>query len=198
MAPDRPYFVALDGCLLRPRRLTTSVDLGELRARLVEVSAAAGLGPSTWIRELVRRELSTEGSAAITKQDARAPATEGVYRAWLDSDLTTQLDVLTVRGGFKTRVATLRALVKGVNVGDSNVSVGDAVEALGASNHRLVAIGRNMNQIARALHGAGSKATTADVLAFDDALRAIHRHLDLAAALVGELRPMFKSKEEAS
>ena len=93
-----------------PRRLTTSVDLGELRARLVEVSAAAGLGPSTWIRELVRRELSTEGSAAITKPDARLPATEGVYRAWLDAELTTKLDVLTERGGFKTRVATLRAL----------------------------------------------------------------------------------------
>ena len=181
-----------------PRRLTTSVDLGELRARLVEVSAAAGLGPSTWIRELVRRELSTEGSAAITKPDARLPATEGVYRAWLDAELTTKLDVLTERGGFKTRVATLRALLKGVNVGDSDVCVGDAVEALGVSNHRLVAIGRNMNQIARALHGAGGKATTADVLAIDDAQRAIQKHLDLAAALVGELRPMFKSKGEAS
>ena len=76
--------------------------------------------------------------------------------------------------------------------------MGDAVEALGVSNHRLVAIGRNMNQIARALHVAGGKATTADVLAIDDAQRAIQKHLDLAAALVGELRPMFKSKGEAS
>ena len=169
-----------------------------MRARLLEVSAAAGLGPSTWIRELVRRELSSEGLAAITKPDSRVPATEGVYRAWLDAELTTKLDVLTERGGFKTRVATLRALVKGVNVGDSNVSVGDAVKTLGASNHRLVAIGRNVNQIAKALHGVGGKATTADVVALDDATRAIHKHLDLAAALVGELRPMFKSKGEAS
>ena len=183
---------------LGPRRVTTSVDLGELRARLIEVSAAAGLGPSTWIRELVRRELSAEGSPAVTKPDTVVPAAEGVYRAWLDAELTTKLDVLTGRGGFRTRVATLRALVEGVNVGDSNVSIGDAVAALGASNHRLVSIGRNINQIAKALHGASGKATTADVLAFDDALRAIHRHLDLAAALVGELRPMFKSKEEAS
>ena len=181
-----------------PRRVTTSVDLGELRARLVEVSAAAGLGPSTWIRELVRRELSAEGLPTVTKPDAVVPAAEGVYRAWLDAELTSKLDVMTERGGFRTRVATLRALVEGVNVGDSNVSLGDAVEALGASNHRLVAIGRNVNQIAKALHVAGGKATTADVLALDEALRAIHKHLDLAATLVGELRPMFKSKGEAS
>ena len=182
----------------RPRRVTTSVDLGELRARLVEVSAAAGLGPSTWIRELVRRELSAEHSRAVTRLNFRVTAAEGVYRAWLDAELTDKLDVLTGRGGFRTRAATLRALVEGVNVGDSNVSVGDAVTALGTSNHRLVAIGRNVNQIAKALHGAGGKATTADVLALDDAMRAIHKHLDLAAALVGELRPMFKSKGEAS
>lgn len=74
----------------------------------------------------------------------------------------------------------------------------DAVEALGASNHRLVAIGRNINQIAKALHGAGGRATTADVLALEEALGAIHRHLDLASTLVGELRPMFKTKGEAS
>ena len=62
----------------------------------------------------------------------------------------------------------------------------------------MVAIGRNVNQIAKALHGAGGKATTADVLALDDAMRAIHKHLDLAATVVGELRPMFKSKGETS
>ncbi len=181
-----------------PRRVTTSVDLGELRARLVEVSAAAGVGPSTWIRELVRRELSVVGSPSTSKAVAAAPASEGVYRAWLDGELTSKLDLLTQRGGFRTRAATLRALLEGVNVGDANVSLGDAVVALGESNHRLVAIGRNINQIAKALHGAGGRATTADVLALDAALRAIHTHLDLASTLVGELRPMFKSKAEAS
>ena len=181
-----------------PRRVTTSVDLGELRARLVEVSAAAGIGPSTWIRELVRRELSVDGLPAVTKLAASGPASENVYRAWLDAELTAKLDLLTERGGFRTRAATLRALLEGVNVGDANVSLSDAVEALGVSNHHLVAIGRNINQIAKALYGAGRKATTADVLALDEAVGAIHKHLDLAATLVGELRPMFKSKAEAS
>ncbi len=181
-----------------PRRVTTSVDLGELRARLVEVSAAAGLGPSTWIRELVRRELSADGLPAVGRPAAAGPASEHVYRAWLDAELTAKLDLLTVRGGFRTRPATLRALLNGVNVGDANVSLGDAVGALGESNHHLVAIGRNINQIAKAMHGGGGRATTADVLALDEALRAIHEHLDLAATLVGELRPMFKTKGEAS
>ena len=175
------------------RRVTTSVDLGDLRARLIEVSAAAGVGPSTWIRELVRRELSSEGQPAAAKTPVAVPSSEGVYRAWLDGELTAKLDVLTERGGFRTRAATLRAVLEGVNVGDSNVSLSDAVAALGASNHHLVAMGRNINQIAKALHGAGGRATTADALALDAALVAIHKHLDLAAALVGELRPMFKT-----
>ncbi len=190
------YITVMDAAA-SPRRVTTSVDLGELRGRLVEVSAAAGVGPSTWIRELVRRELSAEGLPAIHKTNTSAPASEGVYRAWLDAELTAKLDLLTERGGFRTRPATLRALLEGVNVGDSNVSLSDAVEALGASNHHLVAIGRNVNQIAKALHGAGGRATTADVLALDEALRVIHKHLDLASTLVGELRPKFKTKEEA-
>lgn len=191
------WYITIDAAPL-PRRVTTSVDLGELRARLVEVSAAAGVGPSTWIRELVRRELSAEGLLAVAQAAAAGPASEGVYRAWLDAELTAKLDLLTERGGFRTRPATLRALLEGVNVGDANVSLSDAVEALGASNHHLVAIGRNINQIAKALHGGGGKVTTADVLTLDEALRVIHKHLDLAATLVGELRPMFKSKGEAS
>ena len=36
---------------------TTTVHLGELRPRLVAAAAAAGVGPSTWLRDLVRREL---------------------------------------------------------------------------------------------------------------------------------------------
>ena len=126
------------------------------------------------------------------------PASEGVYRAWLDGELTAKLDLMTERGGFRTRAATLRAMLEGVNVGGADVSLSEAVEALGLSNHRLVAIGRNVNQIARALHSSGGKALTADRLALDDALQALHKHLDLASALVGELRPMFKSKGEAS
>jgi hypothetical protein len=175
------------------RRVTTSVDLGDLRARLIEVSAAAGLGPSTWIRELVRRELSSDSPPAAAKTPVAVPSSEGVYRAWLDGELTAKLDVLTERGGFRTRAATLRAVLEGVNVGDANVSLSDAVAALGASNHHLVAMGRNINQIAKALHGDGGRSTTADVLALDQVLTAIHKHLDLAASLVGELRPMFKA-----
>lgn len=182
------------------RRVTTSVDLGDLRDRLIEVSAAVGVGPSTWIRELVRRELSADGSPEGLPMAAKAVATasDSVYRTWLDGELTAKLDLLTERGGFKNRASTLRAILEGVNVGSANVSLSEAVEAMGLSNHYLVAIGRNVNQVARALHGSGDKALTADRIALDEALRAIHKHLDVASALVGELRPMFKSKGETS
>ncbi len=146
----------------------------------------------------MRRELFVDSAPTASKVIATSPSSEGVYRAWLDGELTAKLDLLTERGGFRTRAATLRAMLEGVNVGGANVSLSDAVEALGLSNHRLVAVGRNVNQIARSLHGSGGKALTADRLALDEALQALHKHLDLASALVGELRPMFKTKGEAA
>lgn len=188
------WYIELMNSASVTRRVTTSIDFGELRAGVAEASAAAGVGPSTWVKDLVRRELANEGPSAKLKPAAAAEPSETVYRAWLDGELTAKLDLLTERGGFRTRAATLRGLIEGVNVGDSNVSVSDAVGALGASNHHLVAIGRNINQVAKALHGAGVKPRTADLLAIDGALEAIHKHLDLASTLVAELRPMFKSK----
>ena len=179
---------------IAPRRFTTTVDLGDMKDRLADVSAAAGIGPSTWIRELVRRELSAEAPAPATRPVA--PPSEPVYRAWLDAPLTAKLDVLTERGGFRTRAAALRAMLEGVNVGQAaGSSLGEAVRALGLSNHRLVAIGRNVNQIAKALH-AGDAASVADRLALDEEVQAVRKHLELAATVVAELRPMFKTHRE--
>lgn len=163
-----------------------------MKERLADVSAAAGIGPSTWIRELVRREL--DGKAPTPAANPVTPPSEPVYRAWLDASLTTKLDLLTERGGFRTRVAALRALLEGVNL-TAGSSPGEAVRALGLSNHRLVAIGRNVNQIAKALHAGGS-AGAADRLVLDETVQAVHKHLDLAATLVAELRPMFKTHRE--
>ena len=183
-------------------RSVTSVDLGAMKARVAELSAAAGVGTSTWLRDLVHREVSRSSAgdrAGVASEpgvsDVDDDAHAGPYRTWLDADLTAKLDRLTEANGFRTRPATLRALIEGVRVGGGGgASTADAVQALGASNHRLVAIGRNVNQIAKALHGAG-KVMTADRMALDEAVLVIHKHVELAAALVSELRPMLKREK---
>lgn len=118
-----------------------------------------------------------------------------VYRAWLDANLTAKLDRVTQQGGFRSRAAALRALLDGIEMSASaGASTGEAIRALGSSNHHLVAIGRNINQIAKALHAAPGKTRSAERIALDEAVIAIHKHLELAAVLVGQLRPMLKSE----
>ena len=187
-------------------RAITSVDLGPLRARVDAASAAAGVGPSTWLRDLVRRELETaapvlcaDPTPAADKAAAQAPDPTNVYRAWLDAALTAKLDRVTHGGGFRTRAAALRALIEGVNVGaGGGVGMAEAVQALGLSNHHLVAIGRTLSALARGMPSGDAEAnpSTSDP-ALSTALQAIHRHLRLAAVLVGELRPLLKSQKEA-
>ena len=189
-------------------RSVTSVDLGAMKSRVAELSASAGVGTSTWLRDLVHREVSRSAAAdgvdgaGVAADASRVGADDvhsGPYRTWLDAALTAKLDRLTEANGFRTRPATLRALIEGVRIGDGSDGAGgarasDAIRALGFSNHHLVAIGRNVNQIAKALHASG-KTTTADRLALDEAVRVIHEHVAIASALVGELRPMFKTEK---
>lgn len=188
-----------DAVVVDARRSITSVDLGELRAGVAAASASAGVGPSTWLRDLVRRELSGAPNAAPT---APTPAEEttGVYRAWLDADATAKLDRITQAGGFRSRAAALRGLLDGVNVNvgaQGTVGIAEAVQALGLSNHQLVAIARQLSQLAKAATSADPKQPAgADSAALPQVLQSIRTHLDLAAVLVGELRPMLKSKKD--
>lgn len=170
-----------------------------MKERVAELSAAAGVGPSTWLRDLVHREVGRgESVDSPPACDVVAEAPEhGPYRTWLDAGLTAKLDLLMEANGFRTRPATLRALLEGVRVaGGGGAATGDAVQALGESNGRLVAIARNVNQIAKSLQ-AGGRVLTADRIALDDAVRAIHKHVEVAALLVSELRPMLKREKKA-
>ena len=188
-----------DAASVNSRRSITSVDLGELRAGVAAASAAAGVGPSTWLRDLVRRELSGAQNAAAP---APMPAeeTSGVYRAWLDADATAKLDRITQAGGFRSRAAALRGLLDGVNVNvgaRGTVGIAEAVQALGLSNHQLVAVSRQMSELAKtATSGNPKQPTAADRPALNQSLQSIRAHLDLAAVLVGKLRPMLKSKKD--
>ena len=178
-----------------PRRVVTSVDLGELKPQVVALSAAAGVGPSTWLRELVRREVEGGAARADTGVLAAPKAkSQSVYRAWLDADLTAELDAITRTGGFRNRTAALRAILKNVGLQGTDSSTADAVRAVGVSNHHLVAIGRNINQIAKALHAAPGKTTASERIELEEAAKAIHKHLEVASRLVGELRPMVRTK----
>ena len=186
------------------RRSVTSVDLGELRLHVERASAMAGVGPSTWLRELVRIELAkTSGwrpEGAANEPDVPAPLPP-VYRAWLDAGLTARLDERRRLDGFRSRAAVLRALIEGVGMtqgdggsseGGRRESVSVVVQALGTSNFQLVTIGRNLHQIAKMLRASPGTTSASERAVLEAAAAAIRQHVDQASKLVGQLRPMLR------
>jgi hypothetical protein len=134
-----------------------------------------------------------------------------VYRAWLDASATAKLDRITESGGFRTRAAALRALLDGVNLNvdsgaattgatdkASSPGIAQAVQALGESNHYLVAIARQLRDLAKTIEAADKAKLTAAVGAeLGQAVQQTRKHLQVAAVLVGELRPMLKTRKAA-
>jgi hypothetical protein len=195
----------------RPRvSKTTTVRLDDLYPSVAAAAKAAGVGPSTWLRDLALRELEALGQLAASEATDAGESTSSVYRAWLNADLTAQLDLRRQRDGFRSRAAVLRALIAGVGITgasealDSGVAAAagpseapatlrQAVDALGASNHQLVAIVQGVSSVAKALREADGVPRVIDRIRLDETVVAIGSHLRIASQLLGDLRPLLKS-----
>lgn len=206
MPPD-PAAVAAKAPKTRSTLLT--VELGALKAPVQARSAVEGVSPSEWVRQALLRalegpqepssgEVGRVGTPAVVDEPQGTDSSRGagVYRAWFDAGQTAKLDLIVARTGRRSRIKALHALLDGVQLGAeaSAANLGDAVEALARSNHELVAVGRNLNQVAKSLNAYPGKTTTADRMAIEVVLATLRGHLEEAARLVTELRPVVKTK----
>lgn len=176
------------------RRAIASVDLGDLKAEVTQRCAAASQTPSTWLRALIQRELASDPTRP--PKPLPRPRRAVTYRPWLEAELVDKLDRLCATSGFRSRTAAVRAVLDGVNVGAGGGGLGEAVTALSLSNHQLVALGRNLNQVARSLNAYPGKTTVADRQALERTGTAIRAHLEQASRLLAELRPMLKPPKD--
>jgi hypothetical protein len=189
---------------------TTTVRLDDLYLSVAAAARAAGVGPSTWLRNLALRELEALGQLGASEASDAGESTSSVYRAWLNADLTAQLDVRRQRDGFRSRAAVLRALIAGVGItgagepvdagvegaagpSEAPATLRQAVDALGASNHQLVAIVQGVNSVAKSLREADGVPRVIDRIRLDETVVAIGSHLRVASQLLGDLRPLLKS-----
>ena len=101
---------ATPGATPPKRRWVTSVDLGALRPEVERACAGAGLCPSTWLKDLVRREVA---EMPVAERAPIAERGETAYRAALDADLVAKLDERVRSDGLRDRAAGLRALIEG-------------------------------------------------------------------------------------
>jgi len=185
------------------QRATLHVDVGpELSARVRAAAAAGGRTPSEWTRELLQRELAQEAASADTghQQQQSGPeasaATPG--RLVLDAELASLLQQVQAQGQFRTRPAALRLVLRHF-IGQGSTPTAepvdatplkDGVAALMRSNHELLPIGKNINQIAKslnAMHGGFRNTDTKNLQVFALAVR---EHVEQAARVVTTIRAL--------
>lgn len=193
------------------QRATLHVDVGpELSARVRAAAAAGGRTPSEWTRELLQRELAQEAASADTEHqqqsgiDASAAAAPG--RLVLDAELASLLQQVQAQGQFRTRPAALRLVLRhfigqGPTPAAESVDatpLKDGVAALMRSNHELLPIGKNINQIAKSLNAMRGGFRNTDTKNLQVFAQAVREHVEQAARVVATIRALVTPHKEKS
>jgi hypothetical protein len=193
------------------QRTTLHVDVGpELSARVRAAAAAGGRTPSEWTRELLQRELAQDGASADARPlrphpEPEAPAAPG--RLVLDAELASLLQQVQEQGQFRTRPAALRLVLRHF-IGQGAAAVvaepvdatplKDGVAALMRSNHELLPIGKNINQIAKSLNAMQGGFRNTDTKNLQVFAQAVREHVEQAARVVTAIRALVTPHKERS
>lgn len=161
-----------------------SVHLGTLKHQWVSYCRSHGISPSDAtrqvIRKLVGRELHAENSDSSVSVDALGPKKRIEIRLTCEEHRTVA-EAATL-AGFSVNswiVSLVRAQLSDLpQLGQFEL------EQLAASNSQLVAIGRNLNQIARALNAAPTEKTVYRVEIVEALSEAIRSHTAAVSAVI--------------
>jgi Bacterial mobilisation protein (MobC) len=188
------------------QRARLTVDVGpELSARVRAAAAAGGRTPSEWTRELLQRELRQETAQEAVSADtwhqqqsepdalAAAPG-----RLALDPELATLLQQIQQQGQFRTRPAALRLVLRHF-IGQGATPAAEPIDAtplkngvaaLMRSNHELLPIGKNINQIAKSLNAMQGGFRNTDTQNLQVFAQAVREHVEQAARVVATVRAL--------
>lgn len=193
------------------QRATLHVDVGpELSARVRAAAAAGGRTPSEWTRELLQRELAQEAASADTAHQQVHPGPEASAaapgRLVLDAELASLLQQVQAQGQFRTRPAALRLVLRhfigqGPTPAAESVDatpLKDGVAALMRSNHELLPIGKNINQIAKSLNAMQGGFRNTDTKNLQVFAQAVREHVEQAARVVAVIRALVTPHKEKS
>jgi hypothetical protein len=137
----------------RPSRMT--IDLQDYKKPWIQWCKARNTTPSEAFRQVAAKLMRDEATFQAP-DGGRESQPDGKIRKEirLTTSEVAEAEAAALRDGFSLPrwiVALIRArLGKGAQLGQSEL------EALAASNLRLLAIGRNLNQIAKALNASGA------------------------------------------
>ena len=193
-------------------RATAHIDLGPLKGAIAAQSAAQRMTPSAWIRETLAARLATQDRAVLDTQaqpsaepnadptNDPTPDPTPDYQALFTRAEAAKLDAIVASTGRRSRIAVLRALLDGVDLGTqgqapstTGATLFDATQALRSSNFALVPVGRNLNQVAKSLNAYPGRTSTAERMTIEQTVSAVSKHLDRAARLIAAVAPLVKS-----
>ena len=192
------------------QRATLHVDVGpELSARVRAAAAAGGRTPSEWTRELLQRELAQEAAATDTghqQQSGPDASAAAPGRLVLDAELASLLQQVQAQGQFRTRPAALRLVLRHF-IGKGSTPTAEPVDAtplkdglaaLMRSNHELLPIGKNINQIAKSLNAMQGGFRNTDTKNLQVFAQAVREHVEQAARVVASIRALVTPHKEKS
>ena len=170
----------------RKTRKWLSVELGDLKEPWLEWCAAQGVTPSEAMREIIIKLTESKRAAPTPPRAKELRGKRDKTRVRREISLSGSEDDLAQKhakaAGFsisKWLIALVRAQLTG------NPQLGqDEQEALGRSNYQLLMIGRNLNQIARALNTTPQDRRVYNVEAIEQLRETIQQHVARASGVI--------------
>jgi hypothetical protein len=168
-----------------------SVDLRGLRPALEQTAQRTGMTPSAFTRRAVAMALTRDAAGTTTARVASPHSHCVKVSLKLSRRHAVMLqNVARTAGMFPSRY--VEALLDGVPDIAQRGRRPEALEALTRSNAELAAVGRNLNQLARALNRSDKAGADAAAAAVPDIAAAVREHLQVAATVLTTLRPRCK------
>jgi hypothetical protein len=183
------------------KRVVTSFEIGDLKSPWQKYCDKHSQGDSgkvlrAVIRKLAHVEIREFGLAEVElepklgrseKLSTVEPVVEPKLKRGLEVRFTqSEREALKARAdedGFATSNLWIAALVR-ANLTEKPQFGKREIEALGESNHQLLAIGRNLNQIARALNAQRGNTTQYDAELVEELCAAVKRHVSKVGDLL--------------
>lgn len=168
-----------------------SVDLGGLKATLLERARAAGVTPSGLVRDALAASLQEAGVARLAAHSV-PPLGEGLVRTRLSMRVTSDQARAIADGARAAGLpigAFLAGLVVGVPVLTDGAARRELVVALTASNAELATLSRNLNHLGMLLRQGAWRAADEYRPVLDVLSRDLRSHLGLATRALADLQP---------
>ena len=181
--------------MARSIRGRISVDLGSLRGKLFEQARARGVRLSDFVRSSLADSLGAEvpvKPVPVPVPVPPAPAAPASGRARLNLRMSAADAAAVIRAAHAAGLspgAYMAGLVNGVPILSGGAERAEHLAALTQSNAELASLSRNIRHLSSLLREGSVRAAQEYRGMLDTLADDVRRHVTLASAVLGELRP---------